>query len=362
MSEEAKSTTTAAFEAAMRRCADDAGLEPRLERGADGHYVQPETRSALSAWIGAHELVAEQLRCFAEFGASHLGRAPGYQTGFLEYLAHAADRLDMASRRPATSPRAGVAEVSRAIDEASFDDAVIDAFARIMKASMAASRAAGRSGWWSAPASELSASLREHVEKGDPVDVALLAAMHWYKGEQIEQEASDGINVIGKMMKLATDSSTSSEVTVECGARTVTVRGLPNAQAKHCKPLLYEQVRIVICAVPTAPTAPEPRVTEPPISGDDLNWITAGHAAHQTGVDLDVVRGWATRGEVKSRDDRGTLMVECASLLARTHRHTQQARDAGSAPSRQEHLVASGRTARAGFLHAAGRLFAGHKA
>ncbi|MCM2552598.1 type IV conjugative transfer system protein TraE, partial [Burkholderia glumae] len=69
-----------------------------------------------------------------------------------------------------------------------------------------------------------------------------------------------------------------------------------------------------------------------------------------------------TRGEVKSRDDRGTLMVECASLLARTHRHTQQARDAGSAPSRQEHLVASGRTARAGFLHAAGRLFAGHKA
>ena len=57
------------------------------------------------------------------------------------------------------------------------DDRAVDAFAVAMKAKMAVSRAKGRSGWQTCPASVLWQILREHVEKGDPVDVANLAMM-----------------------------------------------------------------------------------------------------------------------------------------------------------------------------------------
>lgn len=57
------------------------------------------------------------------------------------------------------------------------DDAAVDAFATAMKAKLAKKRAEGRGGWQSCDAAYLSDLLREHVEKGDPVDVANLAMM-----------------------------------------------------------------------------------------------------------------------------------------------------------------------------------------
>lgn len=52
------------------------------------------------------------------------------------------------------------------------DDLAVDSFALTMKAKLAKSREKGRGGWGSCSGEELSKMLRDHVEKGDPVDVA----------------------------------------------------------------------------------------------------------------------------------------------------------------------------------------------
>jgi len=94
----------------------------------------------------------------------------------------------------ASAPVAGEAQHS--------DDAAVDRFAVAMKAKLAAKRAAGRGGWddkaqcsneW------LSSLLRQHLEKGDPLDVANFAMMLHQRGERIipyrdAPEASEAVN------------------------------------------------------------------------------------------------------------------------------------------------------------------------
>jgi hypothetical protein len=66
------------------------------------------------------------------------------------------------------------------------DDVAVDAFAAAMKAKLKRAREEkGRGGWQDMSATELSAMLREHVEKGDPVDVANLAMMLHQNGQGI---------------------------------------------------------------------------------------------------------------------------------------------------------------------------------
>lgn len=66
------------------------------------------------------------------------------------------------------------------------DDAAIDCFAgEALKPKMAEGRAKGRSGWETCPPEALSWMLREHVEKGDPRDVALFCMMLWSMGARI---------------------------------------------------------------------------------------------------------------------------------------------------------------------------------
>jgi hypothetical protein len=68
------------------------------------------------------------------------------------------------------------------------DDVAVGAFASKMRQKMAAARAKGRGGWNDkAQCSDetLSRMLREHVEKGDPVDVANFAMMLSQRGERI---------------------------------------------------------------------------------------------------------------------------------------------------------------------------------
>lgn len=66
------------------------------------------------------------------------------------------------------------------------DDAAVDALAVAMKAKLAKKRAQGFGGWQTANHFILSDFLVEHVEKGDPVDVANFCAMLHYKGDKIE--------------------------------------------------------------------------------------------------------------------------------------------------------------------------------
>lgn len=73
------------------------------------------------------------------------------------------------------------------------DDLAVDRFAAAMKAKLAKKREEGRGGW-DQPGTgigqrTLSHMLREHVEKGDPLDVGNLAMMLHQRGEQICQPA-----------------------------------------------------------------------------------------------------------------------------------------------------------------------------
>lgn len=67
------------------------------------------------------------------------------------------------------------------------DDAAVDRFAAAMKAKLAKKREEGRGGWDGPECSAniLSALLRAHVDKGDPLDVGNLAMMLHQRGERI---------------------------------------------------------------------------------------------------------------------------------------------------------------------------------
>lgn len=77
------------------------------------------------------------------------------------------------------------------------DDIAVDSFAAIMKQKLAAKRLDGRHGWEDADPlhgisqDEISGMLREHVEKGDPVDVANFCMMLHHRGETIMPEDID---------------------------------------------------------------------------------------------------------------------------------------------------------------------------
>ena len=70
------------------------------------------------------------------------------------------------------------------------DDMAVDRFAAVLKEKLARSRAKGRGGWddrQQCPNGRLQLLLAEHVAKGDPIDVAVLAMMLWARGESTRQ-------------------------------------------------------------------------------------------------------------------------------------------------------------------------------
>ena len=64
------------------------------------------------------------------------------------------------------------------------DEAAVDRFAAAMKLKLAEKRRQGKSGWDDprCPTEHLAALLREHVTKGDPLDVGNFAMMLWCRG------------------------------------------------------------------------------------------------------------------------------------------------------------------------------------
>jgi hypothetical protein len=72
------------------------------------------------------------------------------------------------------------------------DNYALTCFSDAMRDKLSASREKGREGWdnpWTHPGyltkAGLSKMLREHVEKGDPVDVANFCMMLYFRGETI---------------------------------------------------------------------------------------------------------------------------------------------------------------------------------
>ncbi|HDR9290487.1 TPA: helix-turn-helix transcriptional regulator, partial [Burkholderia multivorans] len=71
------------------------------------------------------------------------------------------------------------------------DDVAVDSFAAAMKHKLALARAKGRGGWETCSPADLSRMLREHVEKGDPRDVANFCMMLWHHGSPIVSAPAD---------------------------------------------------------------------------------------------------------------------------------------------------------------------------
>lgn len=82
---------------------------------------------------------------------------------------------------------------SAAVELAHADAIAVDNFAAELKAKLAKSRDKGRGGWQTCDPADLSRMLREHVEKGDPRDVANFCMFLWHLNAPIAQQpaASD---------------------------------------------------------------------------------------------------------------------------------------------------------------------------
>lgn len=86
------------------------------------------------------------------------------------------------------------------VSEMHRDDAAVDAFADAMKAKMADARAKGRGGWKDpaqCSSEDLSRMLRDHVEKGDPRDVANFCMMLHQRREAIAARQQMGQEPVG---------------------------------------------------------------------------------------------------------------------------------------------------------------------
>ncbi|KVE27228.1 hypothetical protein WS67_12045 [Burkholderia singularis] len=71
------------------------------------------------------------------------------------------------------------------------DDVAVDSFAAVMKHKLALARDKGRGGWETCSPADLSRMLLEHVDKGDPRDVANLCMMLWHHGSPIVSAPAD---------------------------------------------------------------------------------------------------------------------------------------------------------------------------
>ena len=97
------------------------------------------------------------------------------------------------------------------------DDEAVDKFAAAMKSKLALAREKGRGGWETCPPEELSRMLREHVEKGDPRDVANFCMFLWSLGYGITAapaaQPEHKPMTQGEMLKLLGDHLDTDELT-----------------------------------------------------------------------------------------------------------------------------------------------------
>ena len=99
------------------------------------------------------------------------------------------------------------------------DDTAVDLFAAKMKEKLEKSRDKGRRGWESCPIEHLITSLKDHISKGDPVDVANFAMMISQRGESIKtpvwteiDRRSKKLPPVGVIVKWVNESYTAGTV------------------------------------------------------------------------------------------------------------------------------------------------------
>ncbi|MBU9426476.1 hypothetical protein [Burkholderia gladioli] len=108
----------------------------------------------------------------------------------------------------------------------------------------------------------------------------------------------------GELVKVGSSPVMGGSLTIAGAGAKVAVEGLPEAMVRSCGQLLFTRVTLTI--------------------GPEADWMSVDRAAFESGLELDVVRGWAQAGYVASRNDNGMLMVEAISLRAYAHRHWKE--------------------------------------
>lgn len=142
---------------------------------ANNRYQQ-EARDARADLRRAQDQI-EQLRASdAKWGQLHQKVIEDRAEALRENERLLTQLATLEASRPATPPA-----------EQHADDTAVDRFAEAMKAKLAKKRDEGRGGWDGPTCSAeiLSDLLRQHVEKGDPLDVGNLAMMLHQRGERI---------------------------------------------------------------------------------------------------------------------------------------------------------------------------------
>lgn len=163
--------------------------------------VPPELADAIAAGNGTlhgaidywqdRALAAEAKLSEVSGGSGELPPLPAMQ-GFVSLygMVHAYSAEQMQDYARAALAATGKQQVG----EVHPDDQAVDAFAVAMKEKMAVARAKGRGGWEDpaqCSADDLSRMLRDHVEKGDPRDVANFCMMLHQRGEAIAPKVGE---------------------------------------------------------------------------------------------------------------------------------------------------------------------------
>ena len=142
-------------------------LPPDMRLGSADYLDYLDSKPSPGGQDAAIEAMAESLLC-AESSATLEDAREQARLLLADALPHLAARQPVCDQHP--------------------DDLAVDAFAAAMKAKMAAARAKGSGGWQDpaqCTADDLTRMLRDHVEKGDPRDVANFCMMLHQRGESI---------------------------------------------------------------------------------------------------------------------------------------------------------------------------------
>lgn len=170
-----------------------------FERDAHGYYTNLRTSQDWAMWQAALSAQpspggqgdapfawSERAKSDAlEAGQYAFTEADGNDLGYTACIEACVDAICLVLETP--EHRVALA-ARQPVGDQHPDDLAVDAFAAAMKAKMAEARAKGRGGWEDpaqCTAEDLSRMLREHVEKGDPRDVANFCMMLNRRGEAI---------------------------------------------------------------------------------------------------------------------------------------------------------------------------------
>lgn len=141
------------------------------------------------------------------------------------------------------------------------DDIAVDRFAAAMKAKLAQKRREGRGGWQNrdeCSAERLSSMLRDHVGKGDPVDVANFAMMLHQRGDRITSAEPAGEEPVARYSN--PEVGALATVLFEAFKRAEPEEGISKFPASYMA-TFADMAHAAICARPSlrpaTPTNPE---------------------------------------------------------------------------------------------------------